>query len=59
MMFGESSEILFGELEEGKDYIYAYAEGDEFPDGFIEDDVPAMCIEISVDESVWIFEIEN
>ena len=56
---GKGSEILFGELERGKDYVYAYAKGDELPDGFEEDDVPAMCVDDGYNWSIWFYEIED
>ena len=62
MMFGDNASILFGELDTTnnyQNYIYAYAVGDRFPDGFNEDDIPAMCVELPENESVWIFEIED
>ena len=58
-LFGKGSEILFGELECGKDYVYAYAEGEEYPDGFGDDDTPSMCVEVGDGQSVWIYEIED
>ena len=59
MMFGGGAEILFGELDTHKNYIYAYAVGGDFPDGFGDDDTPAMCVELPDNESVWLFEIED
>ena len=56
---GKGSEILFGELERGKDYVYAYVQGDDFPDGFGEDDVPAMCVDDGYNWSIWFYEIED
>jgi hypothetical protein len=59
VMFGKGSEILFGDLECGKNYIYAYVNGDELPDGFQEDDVPAMCVLDCYGWSIWFYEIED
>ena len=58
-LIGKVSEILFGELECGKDYVYAYAKGDELPDGFEEDDAPAMCVDDGYNWSIWFYEIED
>ena len=58
-LFGIGSEILFGEMENGKDYVYAYAKGDDYPDGFGEDDQPAMCVDDGYNWTIWVYEIED
>lgn len=59
--FGNDSWALWGEVQEGKHYIYAYATGGNEPEEF-KGQMPAMCIATSEDpeeESVWLYEIEN
>lgn len=56
--FGSGSEVLFGELMEGKNYIYAYERSENIPSGFEEDDMVAMCVEDSYGWNIWIYEIE-
>ena len=58
-IIGKGSEILFGELECHKDYVFAYVEGDEFPEGFGEDDQPAMVVSDGYNWNVWFYEIED
>lgn len=58
IMFGKGSWILFGELECGKSYIYAYEESDNCPEGFTEKDTSAMCVEDGVGCNIWLYEIE-
>lgn len=59
VMFGKGSEILFGELECGKSYIYAYEESENCPEGFTENDHVAMCVEDSDGCNIWFYEIEE
>lgn len=58
MMFGKGSWVLFGELECGKSYIYVYEESDNYPEGFTDKDVPAMCVENGEKFNIWLYEIE-
>lgn len=59
MMFGQKAEILFGELVRGKNYVYAYEESEDCPEGFTEDDKVAMCVEDGNGCNIWIYEIED
>lgn len=56
--FGSCAEILFGELVQGKNYIYAYEKTENVPSGFEEYDMVAMCVEDGYGWNIWIYEIE-
>lgn len=59
-LFGKGSEILCGEMECGKDYIYLYAESEDYPNGFGEEDGnPVMLVSDGYNWTIWIYEIED
>lgn len=51
--------ILKGKLELGATYIYAYSQEFKVPDGFDEDDEPAMVLLLPDGDYVFIYEIEG
>lgn len=56
-MFG-TNVVVKGSLTLGATYIYAYSE-EGFPDGFTEEDKPAMVLQSPYGESIFIYEIED
>lgn len=57
-MFGGGI-VINGGIEVGKTYIYAYAQRDEMPDGFDEDDYPDMVAVTGDGYCIYIYEIED